>query len=189
MAYDNRDREYSPREPARTRSAELPDERFEIGTIDGKPWWTNCALEHENGRLTNGRLMTMSDQELKALAFADTKREDGIRTEMYRRPRNGKAAEQQTGFAGDGGKVYSGVHRAHAILQYRQRLDQAAMGKYGPLIDAASDSASIRQIISSAGFDSSIREIINDRIRKFGEARIRTIDEKEAMRALSTAAV
>lgn len=187
MAYDRRDREYSPREPARTRGIEIPDDRFVIGIIDGKPHWTNCAIDHENGQMTNGRLMAMSDKELERLAFADPAHQDGIRTEMYRRPRNGKAAELQTGFSGDGGKVYSGVHRAHAILIYRQRQDQAAMGKYGPMIEAAADTGSIRQVMSSAGLDSSIRETINDRIRKFGESRIRTIEEKEAMQALSTA--
>ena len=50
MAYDKKNREYSPRE-----NDAILDERFNIGIAGDRTWWTNVAILHENGRLSDQR--------------------------------------------------------------------------------------------------------------------------------------
>lgn len=87
--------------------------------FDGK-WWTNQALANVSGSLSNDRLMRMTDEELKALAYGPS---GYPTTERYRRPSTKPEADRQGGFPSE---EYLGTHRAYIILQFRaaQALDK-----------------------------------------------------------------
>ena len=76
-------------------------------------WWTNVAVNHINGRLSNETLLKMTDQELTNLVD----KEGGL--ERYRRPTDRKLAEKQGGYIDE---EYDGLHRAHIILMYRRAI-------------------------------------------------------------------
>ena len=91
-----------------------PTRPFFIGTINQKDYWTNIALDHERGILTNETLMKMTDEQLRNLWINSN---DEVILEEYRRPDNEKIAEKQGGFRNE---IYIGVHRAKIILDYRE---------------------------------------------------------------------
>ena len=74
-------------------------------------YWTNMAVEHQNGRITNDYLMGFSDHQLESMAFGDLKNHDRIKTEKYIRPLGGDQ--------GVPGETYNGAHRAIVILAFR----------------------------------------------------------------------
>lgn len=82
-------------------------EHFELG----------IALDHDSGRLTNERLLAMSDEELKTLAYSPT----GVYAEDYRFPSDPAWCKRR-----DDGTLpnerYLGAHRAVTILAYRKAL-------------------------------------------------------------------
>ena len=95
-------------------------ERFFIGSAynpyskQTEKFWTNIAVDHKTGRLSNEELLFMTDERLKTFVF---KGEDTYYTEKYIRPDDKAEAERQGGKAGE---EYEAVLRAYIILQYRQ---------------------------------------------------------------------
>lgn len=88
---------------------------------------TNIALAHENGTLTDERLMAMTMDELATRAFATVRTNeyngktwkdyDGVRVELYRAPSDRKKAEGQGHTASE---VYSAPCRAFVLFNKRK---------------------------------------------------------------------
>lgn len=86
---------------------------------DEETFATGWATDHNNGRLTNEKLMQMSDEELQRLAFTP---EGAVRCEDYKNPEDDAWCKKNDSRPGT---IYSGRHRAVEILRYRQVLKQA----------------------------------------------------------------
>lgn len=86
---------------------------FWIGRANGEDFWTNIAVAHENGNLTNEYLLKQLNSTLKGLLKSDI----GAVCEEYRRPNDKKLADKQGGYPDE---VYIGAHRAQIILEYRE---------------------------------------------------------------------
>jgi len=98
--------------------------QFWIGIANKQKFWTNIALNHENGTLRNEQLLKMTDQELEKIC------DNGVNKigEYYHRPDNKAIAEKQGGSPDD---VYLGAHRAQIILDYRRekKIEEAEQRK------------------------------------------------------------
>jgi len=96
--------------------------RFDIGfTIKyGKKecYWTNIAVDHVNGKMTNEKLLKMSDDELKQLVFLN---KDTVLLEEYIRPNDKDIADQQ---GGKKGEIYEAPHRGVVVLQYCDAINE-----------------------------------------------------------------
>lgn len=98
-------------------------ERFDIGTVDTvfgdlKKFWTNMALDHLNGRLTNETLLRMTNAELELLVITG---KNSVLSEMYKRPDDKEIASKQ---GGEPGEIYKAPHRGLIILEYRAELQK-----------------------------------------------------------------
>lgn len=85
-------------------------EKFEMG-------W---ALDHFSGRLTNEKLMAMTDEELLAIGFS--KDGQSVYQESFKYPNDALWCKKNDSTAG---AVYEGAHRAVSILQYRKAQKNA----------------------------------------------------------------
>jgi len=87
------------------------NERYELG----------LAIDNDSGRLTNEKLLAMSDKELEAIALS----KNGVYAETYRFPADPAWCKRR----GDGtlpNERHEGPHRAVTILAYRE-----AVKRYG----------------------------------------------------------
>lgn len=99
---------YEPQRPV--------SQKFVMGYVGAEKYWTNQALADENGSLTNVRLMAMSDEQLKKLAFVEVNGVPNVAMEAYRRPVDEAECKKQ---GGEPSAVYQGLHRAVLVLKYR----------------------------------------------------------------------
>jgi len=76
-------------------------------------WWTNKAVNHLNGKLSDDILRNMSDDKL--LNLLDKEGE----IERYRRPSDRKLCEQQG--CDIPNSEYDGIHRAQILLMLRKK--------------------------------------------------------------------
>jgi len=90
---------------------------FEIGTTPkGERCWTNLAVDHVNGRITNESLMRMSDDQLRFLSVKG----NAVVQEVYIRPTNIDVSKKQD-VEGYPGQKYWGACRAYLILEFRNK--------------------------------------------------------------------
>ena len=96
----------------RNNQTQVGEEKWILGYVNGVAYWTNMAVDHQSGKITNDYLMGFSDHQLENMAYGDLKNHDRIKTEKYIRP-----------LAGDQGRTpgekYNGAHRAIVILAFR----------------------------------------------------------------------
>lgn len=93
---------------------------FFIGTVPKEgggveKFWTGLAKDHVSGRLTNSKLMSMTDEQLQDISF--TKDGQTATGEMYTAPDDKDTAEKH---GLEKGQDYFSAHRAIIVLQYRK---------------------------------------------------------------------
>lgn len=96
----------------KSNSAPIGVDRWILGYVNGVAYWTNMAVDHQSGKITNDFLMGFSDHQLENMAYGDLKNHDRIKTEKYVRPLSGDQG-------GTPGEKYNGAHRAIVILAFR----------------------------------------------------------------------
>jgi hypothetical protein len=95
----------------RNNQTQIGEDRWIIGIVNGITYWTNIAVDHQSGRITNEYLMGFSDHQLENMAYGDLKNHDRIKTEKYIRSTGDQG--------GTPGEIYNGAHRAIVIIAFR----------------------------------------------------------------------
>lgn len=90
---------------------------YNPNTLRDEYFQTGWASDHLTGRLTNEKLMEMTDEQLRKIAMSP----DGstVYTETFKGPEDAVWCKKNDSIPG---KVYDGPHRAIAILGYRAAL-------------------------------------------------------------------